>query len=476
MNFVDIIVEASSVERTLVEKTWQITYRLRVVDSPAGSIPPECATQLRYASRDIQWQIAELEQGRLDQIGMIALGRTLGALLLPERPVPTSVYDLFIRSLDLVGPEDGVRLRLRLPPLLAALPWEYSYLDRVGNPDSIDGFLALNPRVAIIRDEVMPTPSTWTPPSASLSVLVAMASADGLAPLDLAQEEADLREALDGQPGLRVTYVRNATLDEVLNQIPGARIFHYAGHATFEQRGGDVPGTYSGTGSLALLDQLVDAEQLAVNLSAGGVRLVVLGGCNTGRRDGVSVWSGIAPTLIRSHAQVPAVVAYQFSIRDASAVAFSRAFYRALVGGLGVESAVAIGRIAIYNQDTQGRDWGVPVLYLRPGDGYLFAGADDQALRKAARTSAEVSVKVQAQRVASSGYVSGAEVGVMREGRLIVDVRFGDVMGEALGLGINTATGGAAQVEVKADTVEGKLSGLRIDILGGIVGADDGTH
>ncbi len=76
----------------------------------------------------------------MDRDGLIAFGRTLTTLLRPDQPGCVDVYDLFIRSLDLFGPDTG--LRLRLPPL----PWEYLYVERAGDSDSIDGFLALNPQ------------------------------------------------------------------------------------------------------------------------------------------------------------------------------------------------------------------------------------------------------------------------------------------------------------------------------------------
>ena len=135
---------------------------------------------------------------------------------------------------------------------------------------------------------------------------------------------------------------------------------------------GDLPGTYTGTGELAFQDQRVDAEQLGINLRGQQVRLAVLAGCETGRRKGLSVWSGIAPALTK--VDIPAVVANQYSIKDTSAIAFSERFYQALAGGLPIEDAVAAGRLAVYNQDPEGRDWGVPVLYLRAANGHLFEG------------------------------------------------------------------------------------------------------
>ena len=103
----------------------------------------------------------------------------------------------------------------------------------------------------------------------------------------------------------------------------------------------DLPGIYTGEGALAFFDQMVPAEQLGSNLRGNGVRLAVLGGCETGRREGVSVWSGIAPVLVK--ANIPAVVGNQYKISDKCAIAFSRQFYRALVGGLPIERAVERG-------------------------------------------------------------------------------------------------------------------------------------
>ena len=467
MQYEDMVIEASDAARALAGKAWQISFSTRVAQSPAGAHSPDQKTKLTYATADLSDRLAKLDKRTLDRAGMIDLGRALAALLLPAEGA-NSAYDLFVRSLDLAGPERGIRLRLRLPPLLAVLPWEYVYIDRAGNPDSMAGFLALNPRVAIVREEVQPTPSTLAPLEGPIKVVAAFASPEDLPKLDLAKEQAGMRAALDEQPGLTATYLEQATLDEILAAIHGAGVFHFAGHAKFVRLPSDAPGVYSGEGGVALFDQFVSAEQLAVNLSRGGVRLAVLGGCETGRRDEISVWSGVAPTLVRAQAQVPAVIANQFTITDAGAIAFSKHLYQALVGGLSVEEAVAAGRIAAYNADTEGRDWGTPVLYLRPGDGRLFAGAADVVVREAARQGAEITVSARAKTVAAGGYLAGAEVTTMRAGVLKVSVELGDVSGEAGGADIKKAEGGQASVDMTANEVKekGKVVAVKIDELG----------
>src|SRR5262249_40470854 len=307
---------------------------------------------------------------------------------------------------DEAGPDDGVRLRLRLPPLLAALPWEYIYVDRAGGGEGMDGFLALDPRVAIARHEALPAPPSLPLSSGTLKVVAALASAEGLPQLDLSKEQNDLKATFDGQAGIAPVFLEDATLDEVQAAIPGAAIFHFAGHGVFDRQMGDLPGTYTGVGKLALYDQSVDAEQLGINLRGNGVRLAVLGGCETGRRDGVNVWRGIAPALIKQ--QIPAVIADQLPIRGACAIAFGKRFYGALVGGLPIERAVAAGRIAAYNADKDGRDWGVPVLYLRDADGVLFGGAADESVREQAAASAKVVIDQRVGEVAAGAVLIGA--------------------------------------------------------------------
>jgi hypothetical protein len=468
MQYEDMLIEASDAKRALEGKTWQVSFNIRVVSSPAGAHTPDQKATLTYVSADLADRLAKLERRTIDRAGMIDLGRALATLLLPATPETNSVYDLFVRSLDLAGPTRGIRLRLRLPPLLAVLPWEYLYVDRAGNPDSIDGFLALNPRVAIVREEVQPTPPTLAPLEGPIKLVAAFASPEDLPKLDLAKEQQDLRAALDKQPGLTPTYLDQATLDEILTAIHGAGVFHFAGHAKFVRLPSDEPGVYSGEGGVALFDQYVNAEQLAVNLRRGGVRLAVLGGCETGRRDEIGVWSGVAPTLVRAQAQVPAVIANQYAIKDVCAIAFSKHLYQALVGGLSVEEAVAAGRIAAYNADTEGRDWGVPVLYLREGDGRLFAGAADAVVREVARQGAELTVSARANNILPGGSLTGAEVNTMRAGVLKVTVTVGDVSGEVVVADIKEVQGGQANIDMTANEVRegGKVIGVKIDNLG----------
>jgi hypothetical protein len=469
----DFVIEASeaTLARDPVSQSWLRSFKVRAVRTPdQGEMTPAAAVTSQCDELGLQTQLRALETRQIDRDGLFKLGRVLGLLLLPpaQSNAATSVRELFRRSLDAGGPEMGLRLRLQLPPELSALPWEYMYLDRTGSADeSMLGFLALDPRIAIIRHEALPVPPLSPAVSGDLSVLAALASPPDLELLQLDVEEKVLHQALDGQPGITLGLRKNATLEAVQNGLAGANVFHFAGHGGFVQQAGAKPGTLTGTGFIALDDQRIDAETLGVNLRGNGIRLAVLGGCETGRRAGTYVWGGVAPALAR--AEIPAVVANQYSILDSCAIAFTRKFYAALAGGLPLESAVQAGRIEAYNTDRTGRDWGVPVLYLRAAEGTLFEGAANPAVRANARAIAEADVKVRVEEVAAGGFLTGAKVREFVAGKLNVSVVIGGtVHGEVVGFEAGSVGSGSINVDVSADTVEdgGSVYGTVLDVFG----------
>ena len=125
------------------------------------------------------------------------------------------------------------------------------------------------------------------------------------------------------------------------------------------------------------------------------------------------------------------------------------------------------GRIAAYNQDRTGRDWGVPVLYLRAADGNLFEGAADTTAREHARASAEADVNVRIGNVQGGGVVTGAKLLEMLAGHLAVNVTVsGTVLGKVVGATVKQLKGGGVKVTADVDTVEGEFIGLEVDGFG----------
>jgi len=447
MDYVDFTLEVSGLR---LEIGKPLRYALRVFEEMAQ----DEAVTMTCELQDLQRMLKRLEDRQLSDDDLIQVGRDLSSLILPIVNVPgkPTIREMLALRLSTAG-DNGVRLRLRLPRELAGLPWEYTYVERAGG-DGMDGFLALDPRIAFVRDEVFGTLPV-TPVAGDLRVVVALASAPDLEPLDLARELGIIESAMNVVPGATLTPVKNATLGALQAALPGAHVFHFAGHGDFARQLGELPGTYTGTGELAFQDQRVDAEQLGINLRGRQIRLVVLAGCETGRRAGTSIWSGIAPALTK--VDIPAVVANQYSIRDTSAIAFSERFYQALTGGLPIEDAVAAGRLAVYNQDPDGRDWGVPVLYLRAANGHLFEGAANPAQREQARSAAQADITVRTGTVRPHGVVVGAEVREALDGKLSISVTTGDVHGTVIGVESDSAS--PISTNVTTGDVDGRVVG-----------------
>jgi CHAT domain-containing protein len=464
----DVIVEAFDVRINQAGDKQITSYRVRVFASPAGEMTVEQAANVQCEMPELESDIAKLAARELEGERLIELGRRLGLLILPLglNESVTGVRELFARSLDRIPANEGLRLRLRLPTELAPLPWEYVYIERFGGEDSVAGFVSLDPRVVMVRHEALPVLAATVPFEGNLKIVAAFASPPELAPLDIKQERANLLESLQARAGIdEPTILAQAKSDDLQTALPGATVFHFAGHGTFIA---PVAGqATAGKGSISLLDGNIDAEQLGITLRGNGIRLAVLGACKTATRDAKSVWGGIAPVLCRC--DVPAVVANQFSIKDKCAVAFSRQFYSSLVGGLSLERAVAAGRISAFRADKEGRDWGVPVLYLRAPNGELVKGAPDATVRQAARQAAEADVEVYAKEVAAGGVVVGAEVKKFIAGKLRANVTIdGTVYGNVTGLIIDQFSGGAVSSKADVDVVGsgGNLTGVKIDKFG----------
>ncbi len=130
---------------------------------------------------------------------------------------------------------------------------------------------------------------------------------------------------------------------------------------------------------------------------------------------------------------------------------------------------MSAGRIAAYNADPDGRDWGVSVLYLRAKHGHLFEGAANNNVRRQAKTGAEADINVRVKEVAAGGKVLGTKVREMIAGKLAVSVVVsGVVYGKVVGAIIEHLGGGTEKVDMDIGTV-GKGSvviGTKIDKLG----------
>jgi hypothetical protein len=341
-------------------------FQVRVEHSPAIEQKQSEAVPSRV-QKNLRTTLAALEGRQLSASEIQRLGKTVGQMLFPKK-----LQDAVAENMKVISGEQGLRIRLKLDGFaLADLPWEYAYLEQPAPA----GFLALNRRISLVRYEVMPQPIPSFIPLGEDSLRLAVLLADpkhspDYRELHLDAEEERLRDTLSKVTGLMYDPYSGVTVDtlgKALAKRP--HILHFAGHGKFEKTEAVDYKSFEGKGYLVLLSdansiQEFPVEKLVVNLQGCGVRLVVLGACETARRDGQNAWTGIGPAL--TQIGIPAVIGMQYGIRNANAKTFSEHFYHALAQGESIDWAMTAGRIAIYNKpDPNERDWGVPVLYLR---------------------------------------------------------------------------------------------------------------
>lgn len=394
---------------------------------------------------------------------LIDLGTRLANCLLPADG-KSSIREQFGKAYDLAGPEGGVRLRLIITDhSLKQWPWEYVYQNFLPGPDSPEGFLALNRRISLVRDEPLPFPHPRLDKSAvdlsEIRILVAAASpkAPGLSPLDVQKEVDLITTAVKGfnLEGVRVITdpvlinVTRQQLSDALLKKP--YIFHFAGHGT-RVVGRDDFNRSPEKESVSLIlaqegasdkEDRISAEELVRILRGAGTRLVVLTACYSAKRNERYPWDDVAGALVS--AEIPAVIAMQYEVVDEQASAFSRNLYTALGLGLSLDEAVWSGRAAMLqaaSNDLEPRvdvQWGVPVLYSRLLDGALFPERMERAT-----ASAEVFRKVFSQTVTGiqKGELTGVKVELIKNGVKIVQ-KVKQATGKVTGIEAGTAGAGA---------------------------------
>ncbi len=376
-------------------------------------------------------QLLAAKQGTFGS--MVALGKKLANCLLPEG----IIRERFRAAYDGAGSDGGVRLRLIIADYaLKEWPWEYAYFDFLGGPESKSmlGFLALNPRISLVRHEPLPHPHPVREKTTDDVTDIRMAFVAALpkkqSKLRLNKDLAAVKNALEdfNVEGVRITLdpvFMDATPDDLAQKLPKPTyIFHFAGHGIPESD--TSAGGAKREGALLLVtdkkskkEARLHASDLAPILQEAGVRLVVLGACYSGARKERYPWDGVAGALAAR--EIPAIVAMQYEVIDVSATAFSRAFYGALASGLSLDEAMSAGRRAMLRETSTSPEldhlvdveWGVPVLYSRLPDGQLFP----ERMQRAGE-AAEQFRKVISQQVtdALEGKLTGLKVSLLKSG------------------------------------------------------------
>jgi hypothetical protein len=345
-------------------------YIARVLDSPRGEA--EATVTMPFDDDRLENVILKLGRTRsgVRRIGSPQqdLARAFGSSLY-DAVFTAEVGTCFRRSLDEADRRGkGLRIRLRLTdaPALAVVPWEYLF------PTGLRRFLVLSSQTPLVRYLDLPRVAPPLAVAAPLRALLVVSGPKDLAVLDTSREVENLRGAvreLTGRGLLEIEPLPTPTLGALRHALRRGEyhILHFIGHGDYDERSGD--------GVLALEDDLglrhiVTGSDLGTLLhDHRTLRLAVLNACEGARSSPRDPFSGVAQSLMLQG--LPAVVAMQFEITDAAAIAFSHEFYAAVADGYPIDAALADGRKAIFGSDND-VEWGTPVLYLRADDGRLF--------------------------------------------------------------------------------------------------------
>jgi tetratricopeptide (TPR) repeat protein len=280
----------------------------------------------------------------------LSLGRELAAFLLPA----ALLIPLCAALLRHPDPNASIHFRLAIrDPKLAALPWEYLFLESTPPFQQAAGFLCLNPRFHLVRRSPTPKMVSMLPTDMVRTLIV---WADPCSPaypaLGSAEQEAnELQALLQKAPECRGIAVRSlphatpAGLEKALRSWQ-PHVLHFIGHGDSRQEQGQL----ILEGERIGVEKPVFAQDLAEWIRYPAFRLAVLSACRT---------ATLGASL--TQAGVPAVVAMQLPWRDKVAVLFARTFYSALMASAPLEEALCQARQGLCGLPV---DWGIPALFL----------------------------------------------------------------------------------------------------------------
>lgn len=298
-----------------------------------------------------------LEALDTDETMLVQIGQILFDMLFQGQ-----VKEMYRASQGMLQPDEGLRIRLSLGAAqgeVAALPWEL-----LTDPDQ--GPLALldAPIVRYLQQPArLPTLATQLP----LKVLVTGAQTPPVT--DVQRELQLVKTALEGLgQHVNIEVVEHLTPSGLQQHLrAGFHVWHFVGHGGSTEDGKTAQLYFEDANGDA---QPVSALQLKSLLYRSTVRLIVLDACNSAHI-ATDPFHSLAPALIQ--AQIPAVIAMQFTVPEDTTKAFASEFYKALAEGFPIDACVTEGRKAVMNETgLNNPDWGIPVVYTRAPDGKLF--------------------------------------------------------------------------------------------------------
>lgn len=311
--------------------------------------------------------LIRLSNERVEQFVGIGQSLRAGTLIRDQVPVAgqflfssvfvSEIRDMFLRARSVAhATETGLRIVFKFGESqeLQEVPWEILH----------DGkkFLALQPTTPVVRYFRQDEPLAAHPFPPPLRVLFTTACPEGYTPLDLGNEEHQLRQGLSGHGDqIELMVERNISLDRLNHILLRAQntdhpfhVWHHAGHGglhkshgfelALEERGKYQPATTSQLSSI--LGSCPDTQMAILNVCHGGAP------------------NGLANYLAALN--IPIVIGFQASVLDRHALLLARELYSTMLTAT-IEQAIAQVRneLAVDDQKTGRTAWTLPIMFAR---------------------------------------------------------------------------------------------------------------
>jgi formylglycine-generating enzyme required for sulfatase activity len=361
----------SEVDLTVTRTGMGYTVRLRSglgggdSRTQAFNLPFDLAALPRRRHDVADW-VKQARIRRLRANEELKLAREFGATLF-ERLFSGAVLDGFRASRAALPAGERLRLRLRLAPDLAPIPWELLY-----DPHD-EQFLALTHDLALLRYPEPPAPLAPLKVDGPLHVVVVLASPAGAdyPPIRLDRELHRIESVLKtarAQGRIALDVIRgHGTLDQLRARLRSPmHVLHVLCHGDMDEARGGVLIFEDADGAA----EPIGADHLRGLLQRRPPRLVLLNACLGATPADQDPFSSVGAALLRGG--VPAVIAMQFELAEDAAVELARVFYAELAAGAPVDLALTEARLHLYGRYPQQLDWAIPVLFLRAETGALF--------------------------------------------------------------------------------------------------------
>ena len=328
----------------------------------------------------------------LSREAAVRKGRALTEIIMPR-----SVQALLTRSLEEIGPENGIRLRLCLDEVLVDLPWEFLYVPDESDQAEWAGFLALDPRISIVRGAA----TTWRTFSTSKRAMrLTFAGMLELGEQDRQQvrpEYERIAEALQPVDDLLTTSFVMASQDNIEAALARpVDIFHYSGYTVSENGKGFLVKDRPNLSGLLDESKRLYSEQLADLLSRARTRLAFFNALES------SQWAFMEPMV---RAGIPLLIGMHGATLIPPAIEFAHRLYASLAIGLSVDEAVIWARQRLVRSGS-GRstpEWAAFTVYMPTSEPVLLPRPrDDSTVERQ-----EASRRDQANAVNSVKHVLG---------------------------------------------------------------------